>query len=697
MFTKDFFCKITSGNQIKSELQILNVDLESDYSFSITNKETKQQKSYSSATPLLPDTDDLIDVVVSTRNRIGIISRGIIEYKSNLDNGSAFTLRSNYTPTGTNFASVEINSDISAGDIIFELQTNTRGTINFNARIESATVFDLDSFIKNANTFLGDDYNLTNAALNGNNLKFTIISDVDDPAYNFELIEIRNAIENRAKRNVSESEIQVIQKNELGELTYVGQENVEVDGTTFKYYENKATREITIEFWIQSEGFNVQNETILYKGDLEDPNNWSWQIRRSGNSEQLEFVTNSYILADPNELVNINPETNGKYVDSLVTETSINDQLWHHCAFVFDGKNNQKRIYIDSVRDVISTHRRLNNLIIDPTADVENENWPIVIGAGYQNGTLNFNGSIDEMRIWNYARNETQIINNWQLKVTPSAYKDPYRSLIGYWQFDEQIAPQIFDISVAPYEITRNKLTTTTIVDDGKEIVTSTAVEYTQNETSYHDPSNISQTDANIEWFVSEAEINGVSDERYKISIPPKKVQKKAREIPIQTTQRSKYVVEFEVPPPAPPAPPEVPSAPPEPTQIAPVKQPAIPEKIRKFRKPVFFRRPTKVKKPKLIKLYPRKFASLSLNRIDAFSRKRKLLELKRDVDETAKLNERIQSIRLKPFQILNKRVRLNRNLNYERVKISNNRTNYVKTYKKFFYNPKSFLTRRVR
>ena len=97
---------------------------------------------------------------------------------------------------------------------------------------------------------------------------------------------------------------------------------------------------------------------------------------------------------------------------------------WHHVAFVYDGTN--QKLYIDGVLDVTAattgtvTH---NNVGF---------NTGLVVGARYDQSTQYVDGLIDELRIWNVARNTTEIQTSMNTSLTGSE-----SGLIAYYQFED--------------------------------------------------------------------------------------------------------------------------------------------------------------------------------------------------------------------------------------------------------------------
>ena len=99
---------------------------------------------------------------------------------------------------------------------------------------------------------------------------------------------------------------------------------------------------------------------------------------------------------------------------------------WSHIALTF--RNGTLVIYVNgnlvgsSASAQMST--ALNDLLIGKSVDT----------------TASFNGAIDELRIWNIARSQTELQNNRSVLLQGN---EPH--LVGYWNFDEGAGDQIHD------------------------------------------------------------------------------------------------------------------------------------------------------------------------------------------------------------------------------------------------------------
>lgn len=108
--------------------------------------------------------------------------------------------------------------------------------------------------------------------------------------------------------------------------------------------------------------------------------------------------------------------------NDLLGNTPVNDNNWHHIAVVYSGgANGVLSLYVDGVSDA-SAIKNLN------TANTGN----LRIGAGIGSSVNEFfNGTIDEIRIWNRALCLLEIQNNMNKELLL-----PQSGLVAYYQFN---------------------------------------------------------------------------------------------------------------------------------------------------------------------------------------------------------------------------------------------------------------------
>ncbi len=111
---------------------------------------------------------------------------------------------------------------------------------------------------------------------------------------------------------------------------------------------------------------------------------------------------------------------------SANSTTSVNDGKWHHIVGVRDSFTNQVRIYINGVLE--------NTTTITTTINTDNTGT-LTFGKYTDSWAAYFPGSIDEVKIYNYARTQKQIIED--MNAGHPAVGSPIGSALAHYKFDE--------------------------------------------------------------------------------------------------------------------------------------------------------------------------------------------------------------------------------------------------------------------
>ncbi|QXU48273.1 T9SS type A sorting domain-containing protein [Chryseobacterium sp. D764] len=111
----------------------------------------------------------------------------------------------------------------------------------------------------------------------------------------------------------------------------------------------------------------------------------------------------------------------------LASATALNANTWYHVAATYDGAN--MKLYINGVLDATK-------------AQTGNVNSTGAFNVGYlYNTSRNFNGKIDEVRVWKRALSQTEISQNMCNVTVPAT------SLAAYWKFNEGSGSTVQDTS----------------------------------------------------------------------------------------------------------------------------------------------------------------------------------------------------------------------------------------------------------
>ncbi|MBK7430940.1 MAG: hypothetical protein IPI62_08390 [Bacteroidetes bacterium] len=115
------------------------------------------------------------------------------------------------------------------------------------------------------------------------------------------------------------------------------------------------------------------------------------------------------------------------YSEEVINSYSQNyaDDMWHHVAVVVEAGVGQ-RIYVDGI------------MVASGSKDYSDFSWDNTLNIGFANDW--FDGSIDNVRLWNVVRTQTEIEQDQTLHVIGSL-----PGLVGNWDFDELNGSTIYN------------------------------------------------------------------------------------------------------------------------------------------------------------------------------------------------------------------------------------------------------------
>lgn len=199
-------------------------------------------------------------------------------------------------------------------------------------------------------------------------------------------------------------------------------------------------KQFSFEAWIRRDATGTSQAIIAKHDDAGGPcpeeheRAFIWYIDATSN--QMIFLTRFNLDAPPNE--------DREYTAS----TALQVGEWYHVALTFDGTSSSNdgadrtKMYVNGVEETVTL-----SYSAGPLGSMQAGNAPLIFGA--QVGTdpcteaTNFNGQIDEVRIWNAVRTQTQMRDNMSSKVDPSS--EP--NLIGYWNMNKGTGNTVYDLT----------------------------------------------------------------------------------------------------------------------------------------------------------------------------------------------------------------------------------------------------------
>jgi hypothetical protein len=174
---------------------------------------------------------------------------------------------------------------------------------------------------------------------------------------------------------------------------------------------------VTIECWVKPESFGST-------GDLARA---IWVFYYNENDRvHLKFASNLLKIYNNIDTINL----------GLITENFASVDTWYHVAVVVSSTT--WTIYVHEENDT----EPLTTATIDfgkNFSDIDN-GFEFFIGRDFGGGTQRFDGLIDEIRIWDIERSETEIRADMQRTISGST-----SGLVAYWRCDENTGQDVYD------------------------------------------------------------------------------------------------------------------------------------------------------------------------------------------------------------------------------------------------------------
>ena len=180
---------------------------------------------------------------------------------------------------------------------------------------------------------------------------------------------------------------------------------------------------ITVEAWIKPTAFGPNH----YSNSIACKHSWSLNgeqgfVLRCGGSGQLSFT-----------FCGVDTLGNTMSWQPIVSPTNVLTlNTWAHVAATFDGDSS--KLFVNGIK-VASQYFRGT---MKP-----NTSYPMRIGRlsdAAQSDARAFNGQIDEVRIWNIATPQAEILAGYNRHISPTS-----NGLVGYWNFNISSGTTILD------------------------------------------------------------------------------------------------------------------------------------------------------------------------------------------------------------------------------------------------------------
>jgi len=153
------------------------------------------------------------------------------------------------------------------------------------------------------------------------------------------------------------------------------------DGDYVNYGNNPAfdiTNSITITAWIKVDTFDKSWQAVVTKGDT------AWRLQRERETDALHFACTGI-------------DVPGDAYGSVRGKRNVNNGKWHYIAGVYDGTKTYQ--YVDGELDVSAS----------ATGSIDTNGWEVLIGENAEQTGREWNGLMDDVRIYSYALSEDEI------------------------------------------------------------------------------------------------------------------------------------------------------------------------------------------------------------------------------------------------------------------------------------------------
>lgn len=184
---------------------------------------------------------------------------------------------------------------------------------------------------------------------------------------------------------------------------------------------DKITDQVTVSAWINPSSFPNDYVRIIFRSDEQEQNN-----------RQRSFILT--IRSDGKLKITSSPIDSG-YASLYSQPGLINLNRWTHIAGVIDCRKDYMKIFIDGNMVGHRDYKGQNSFV--------SCQLPLRIGVTHipdQVQNTSFIGQIDEVRIWNKPRTESEIRADMNRQLNGDE-----NGLVGYWKFDEEKDGIIFD------------------------------------------------------------------------------------------------------------------------------------------------------------------------------------------------------------------------------------------------------------
>ncbi len=167
-----------------------------------------------------------------------------------------------------------------------------------------------------------------------------------------------------------------------------------------------APASVTVEAWVRIDALN-KIHYLVTNADNDFNDGFSLIVDQSG---RVNFVAAS-----------------GLYVKGIaLSATLLQVGQWHHVAGVYDAQNGQVKVYVDGLEESVVPYADGVRYLSGRDLKLGSQN------KAFERAGRFLRGALDEVRIWNVARDADEILANMKVQLDGGP-----PGLIGYWQKNE--------------------------------------------------------------------------------------------------------------------------------------------------------------------------------------------------------------------------------------------------------------------
>ncbi len=177
-------------------------------------------------------------------------------------------------------------------------------------------------------------------------------------------------------------------------------------------------KNITLEAWVNVNEFRDESfkGAIISRDQMVAGADYGY-VLRCGGTGYLDFIFG-----------------NGHWIGLQSPPDAITRDVWTHLAATYDGT--KMKLYVNG--KIVSEKAVTTTFKASPSIN-------LFIGNSPADRTRGFDGTIDEVRVWNKTRSENQIVSTMNISLDQVYYVSADSGLVGYWRLDEGVSGRTKD------------------------------------------------------------------------------------------------------------------------------------------------------------------------------------------------------------------------------------------------------------